>query len=316
MMTDLTNALSSQANQIAQGTEGPRAAKLTAQVCTPSVTPARNTWSQRRRSKRRPAQLPLWSRWVLRLGSLLAALLSWQLLTANHIELWLRFDKLPTVTEVASAFAHQVTSGIYYEDLFSSLQRIVYGFGLAALVGVSLGVLLSRSQVSADLLRPVLEVVRPIPAIAMVPVAILIFPENEQGIVFITFLAAFFPVLVSTLHTVRALPTIWEDAVRTMGGGRFRVLWHVVLPGSLPGVFGGLSVGVGVAWICVVSAEMISGEYGVGYRTWQAYTIVDYPGVIVGMLSIGMLGWLTSAALELLGNRVTRWLPRHAEATA
>jgi NitT/TauT family transport system permease protein len=253
---------------------------------------------------------------VLRLGSLLAALLTWQLLTANHIELWLRFDKLPTVTEVASAFAHQVTSGIYYEDLFSSLQRIVYGFGLAALVGVSLGVLLSRSQLSADLLRPVLEVVRPIPAIAMVPVAILIFPENEQGIVFITFLAAFFPVLVSTLHTVRALPTIWEDAVRTMGGGRFRVLWHVVLPGSLPGVFGGLSVGVGVAWICVVSAEMISGEYGVGYRTWQAYTIVDYPDVIVGMLSIGLLGWLTSAALELLGHRVTRWLPRHAEATA
>jgi NitT/TauT family transport system permease protein len=88
------------------------------------------------------------------------------------------------------------------------------------------------------------------------------------------------------------------------------VLWHVVLPGSLPGVFGGLSVGVGVAWICVISAEMISGEYGVGYRTWQSYTIVDYPNVVVGMLSIGVLGWATAALLEIAGRRATRWLPR------
>lgn len=94
-----------------------------------------------------------------------------------------------------------------------------------------------------------------------------------------------------------------------MGGGRWRVLWNVVLPGVLPGVFGGLSIGMGVAWICVISAEMISGQYGVGYRTWQAYTIVDYPGVIVGMITIGVLGRLTSGAVELAGRRLTRWLP-------
>jgi NitT/TauT family transport system permease protein len=275
---------------------------------SPSRTPLSRT--RRRRTERLSVPRPAWTRWALRLVSLLTALLVWQLLTANHIQLWLRFDKLPTVTEVASAFGQQITSGVYYGDLFGSLRRILTGFSLAALTGVSLGILLSRSDLAADLLGPVLEVVRPIPAIALVPVAILLFPENEQGIVFITFLAAFFPVLVSTMHTVRALPTIWEDAVRTMGGGRFRVLWHVVLPGSMPGVFGGLSVGVGVAWICVISAEMISGENGVGYRTWQAYSIVDYPNVIVGMLTIGLLGWLTSAALELLGHRVTRWLPQ------
>jgi NitT/TauT family transport system permease protein len=144
----------------------------------------------------------------------------------------------------------------------------------------------------------------------MVPIAILLFPSNEQGIIFITFIAAFFPVVVSTRHAVRALPVVWEDAIRTMGGSRRRVLWNVVLPGALPGVFGGLSVGMGVSWICVISAEMISGEFGVGYRTWQAYTVVDYPGVIVGMLTIGLLGWVTSAAVELLGRRATRWLPR------
>ncbi len=94
------------------------------------------------------------------------------------------------------------------------------------------------------------------------PVAILLFPTDEAGIVFITFLAAYFPIMVSTRHAVRALPTLWEDSVRTLGGGRWDVLTRVVLPGILPGVFGGLSVGMGVAWICVISAEMISGRLG------------------------------------------------------
>jgi NitT/TauT family transport system permease protein len=67
---------------------------------------------------------------------------------------------------------------------------------------------------------------------------------------------------------------------------------------------------MGVAWICVISAEMISGNFGIGYRTWQAYTVVDYPGVLVGMITIALLGWLTASAVELLGRRVTSWLPR------
>ena len=177
------------------------------------------------------------------------------------------------------------------------------------MLGIGLGILLARSRWLADVLQPLLEVVRPIPAIALVPVAILLFPTNEQGIVFITATAAFFPILVSTRHAVRALPTVWEDAL--LHDGRLaaaRCCRHVVLPGIVPGIFGGLSVGMGVAWICVISAEMISGDFGLGYRTWQAYTIVDYPDVLVGMLSIGVIGWLTSGCVELLGRRLTRWL--------
>ena len=137
--------------------------------------------------------------------------------------------------------------------------------------------------------------------------------QDEAGIVFITFLAAFFPIMVSTRHAVRALPTLWEDSVRTLGGSRWDVLRQVVFPGVLPGLFGGLSVGMGVAWICVVSAEMISGRLGVGYRTWQAYTVLDYPSVFVGIITIGALGFGTSAAVELIGRRLTRWLPRGEE---
>jgi NitT/TauT family transport system permease protein len=262
---------------------------------------------------RRPRTVPLWRRRLVRLASVVAAIGLWQLLTANHVRVWLRFDTLPTVTEIATAFVNRSGTQEYWLDLGQSLIRILTGFGLAALAGVITGVLLGRSAVLSDVFGPLTELARPIPAIAMVPVAILLFPTDEGGIVFITFLAAYFPIMVSTRHAVRALPTIWEDSVRTFGGNTWDVLRRVVLPGILPGLFGGLSVGMGVAWICVVSAEMISGRLGVGYRTWQAYTVLNYPDVFVGIITIGVLGFATAAAVELIGRRATRWLPRSEE---
>lgn len=243
---------------------------------------------------------------------LAAALLIWYLLTANNVVLWLRFDKVPGPVEVFHTLRGQLTSGSYYQDLLASLRRILLGFGLAAVSGVAIGMAIGRSRVVQALVRPLIEVARPIPAIALVPLAILMFPTGEQGIVFITFFAAFFPVVVSTIHAMKTLPKVWEEAARTMGARRLSVLAHVVLPGAMPGIFSGLSVSMGVAWICVISAEMISGQFGVGYYTWQSYGLLDYSGVIVGMLSIGILGWGTAWLVERLGSRINRWLPRNA----
>ena len=267
-----------------------------------------STLAGRGRAGARP--LPRAYRYLLRALSLAVFLGAWQLLTACRVHVWVHFEQLPTVAQVGREFGHRVRTGTYWQDLGDSLFRILVGFALAAVLGVAAGTAIGRSRLAEDLLGPVVELIRPIPAIALVPVAILLFPGNEQGIVFITFSAAFFPVLVSTRHAVRALAPVWEEAVLSMGGGRARVLAQVVLPGALPGIFSGLSVGIGVAWICVISAEMISGQYGVGYRTWQDYTVVDYPGVLVGMVTIGLLGQLTSSAVELVGRRATRWLPR------
>jgi NitT/TauT family transport system permease protein len=262
---------------------------------------------------RAPRSVLQWRRGLIRLASVVAAIGLWQLLTVNHVRAWLRFDTLPTVTQICAAFVNRLGAQEYWLDLGQSLIRILTGFGLAAVIGVVTGILLGRSGLFADVFGPLTELARPIPAIAMVPVAILLFPSDEAGIVFITFLAAYFPIMVSTRHAVRALPTIWEDSVRTFGGNSWDVLRRVVLPGILPGLFGGLSVGMGVAWICVVSAEMISGRLGVGYRTWQAYTVLDYPAVFVGIITIGALGFGTAAAVELIGRRATRWLPRGEE---
>ncbi|WP_406229510.1 ABC transporter permease [Nocardia sp. NBC_01009] len=261
------------------------------------------------------AKTPRTSVWRIRLiqvASVAAVIGLWQLLTANNVRFWLRFDTLPTVTDIIAEFGQQFQKNQYYVDIAQSLIRILTGFGLAAVIGVLAGIGLGRSGLLAAVFGPLTELARPIPAIALVPVAILLFPSDESGIVFITFTASLFPVLVSTRHAVRALPTIWEDALRTLGASRTDVLVRVAFPGILPGVFSGLSVGMGVAWICLISAEMISGRLGIGYRTWQAYTIVDYPAVFVGMITIGILGFGTSGLVELAGRRITRWLPREA----
>lgn len=247
---------------------------------------------------------------LLPLIPITAFVIAWHLLTTNEVVAWLRFNRMPTPGAVFDSFVERLGSGAYYDDLFASLQRILLGFLLAAVIGVAMGMLIGRAEMARKTLRPFIEIIRPIPAIALVPLTILLFPSSEQGIVFITFFAAFFPVLVSTIHAMDSLPKVWEEAARTMGAGRWTVLRQVVLPGAMPGIFSGLSVAMGVAWICVVSAEMISGQFGIGYYTWQAYGLLDYAGVVVGMLSIGALGLFTAWVVELIGRRVNHWLPR------
>ncbi|MFC3490930.1 ABC transporter permease [Glycomyces rhizosphaerae] len=268
----------------------------------PEATEAPTTASPRR-SPRRAA------RRLLPAVPILAALAAWQLLTQYDVVAWLRFDKMPGPAEVGTSIRLQLEAPVFYQHVLSSLRRILTGFAIAGVTGVLTGIAIGRSKTTAALVRPLIEVARPVPAIALVPIAILLFPTGEQGIVFITAFAAFFPITVATIHAMKTLPPVWTDAARTLGANRWQVLVHVVFPGAMPSIFSGLSVSMGVAWICVISAEMISGQFGVGYWTWMSYSLLDYAGVVTGMLTIGLLGFTTSWAIERIGRRVNRWLP-------
>jgi NitT/TauT family transport system permease protein len=272
-------------------------------------------WTGKSRPQRPIVRVPhaVWRRAaaaVLPVLPVAAFIVLWHVLTAHNVVAWLRFNRMPAPATVLEALLTRLSNGTYYDDLLASLQRILLGFGLAAVIGIGVGILVGRSGIARMTFRPFIELIRPIPAIALVPLTILLFPSSEQGIVFITFFAAFFPVVVSTIHAVDSLPKVWEEAARTMGAGRMSLLFHVVLPAALPGIFAGLSVAMGVAWICVVSAEMISGQFGIGYYTWQSYGLLDYSGVVVGMISIGALGLTTAWLVERVGRRVNHWLPR------
>lgn len=239
------------------------------------------------------------------LGTLLAV---WHFATKYKLEAFIRFTNIPSPIDVFQDARNVLLTTRFQKHILISTQRIFIGFGIAALAGVALGMLIGRFRLVRDLMFPALEVLRPIPAIAWVPMSIMLWPTNEVSIVFITFLGSFFPILLNTVHGVESLDQVLVRAANSLGARRLALFWHVMLPGTLPHVFTGLAVGMGVAWVSLIAAEMISGQLGIGYFTWEAYSLVNYREIVLGMIVIGTLGLLCSGVIRLLGRLAMPWL--------
>jgi sulfonate transport system permease protein len=241
------------------------------------------------------------------LASMALWLALWQLASVSKWQFFFRFDNIPAPSEVFLAAGELFAAPKFAAHVESSVRRIFTGFSIAAVLAVGLGVLIGRVRLAALSLLPPLEVLRPIPAVAWIPLAILLFASAEQSMVFITFIGAFFPIFLNTIHGVEGLDRRLVHASRTLGAGPVDVFWEVVLPGALPAIVTGLSIGMGTSWFSLVTAEMISGQYGVGYYTWEAYTLQKYPHIVLGMISIGVLGMGSSFAIKWVGRRCMPW---------
>jgi NitT/TauT family transport system permease protein len=237
-----------------------------------------------------------------------ALFLFWYLGTKYRIEFYIRFKNVPTPYEVMQQAIQVGLSTKFLVNVVYSIRRIMFGFAVAIAVGVPLGLMIGRYRRINDLFMPAIEILRPIPAIAWVPMSIMLWPNNEASIVFITFIGAFFPILLNTIHGVHSMDGVLIRAGRVLGANEARLLWNVVLPGSLPHIFTGLAVGMGVAWVSLIAAEMISGQFGVGYFTWEAYSLVNYPAIVLGMITIGILGLACSGIIRICGFFVMPWL--------
>lgn len=240
--------------------------------------------------------------------SLGALFLFWYLGTKYRLEFYIRFKNVPTPYEVFNQLTQVGLSNKYLVNIAISVRRILLGFFIAIAIGVPMGLAIGKYQRVRDLFMPVVEVLRPIPAIAWVPMSIMLWPNNEASIVFITFIGAFFPILLNTIHGVHSLDGVLLRAARCLGASELRLFLNVILPGSLPHIFTGLAVGMGVAWVSLIAAEMISGQFGVGYFTWEAYSLVDYPAIVLGMITIGFLGLTCSGIIRMVGSRLMPWL--------
>ncbi len=236
----------------------------------------------------------------------------WYFATRYRWDFYVRFTNIPSPGEVLTNVANLAHSDKFYRNMGVSLRRILLGFGIATGLGVVLGLLIGQYRVARGLLLPVFEVLRPIPAIAWVPMAIMLWPTNETSIVFITFLGSFFPILLNTIHGVNSVDPVLVRAGRCLGANELALLRQVILPAALPHIFTGLTIGMGVAWVSLIAAEMISGQFGIGYFTWEAYSLIQYADIAIGMIVIGMLGLACSGGIRLLGNLLMPWLPAHA----
>lgn len=270
----------------------------------PAPSPAHRPVTPSVARRRLPKDL---DRWLVRAGAIIAAVLLWQLVSSTGFNFFINFEHVPTPVVVGAEFAQLVANPEFYVHIYHSLQRILMGYALAVVIGVTLGVLMGRSRFAEDVILPYIEILRPIPAVAWIPLAILMMPSEQASIVYITFLGAVFPIVLNTVHGVEQTPKVLVRAARSLGASNASIMRHVILPGALPSISAGLAIGMGVAWFSLLAGEIISGQYGIGYFTWSAYTLIEYPKIIIGMLVIGLLGSVCTWLVRLACSPLLRW---------
>jgi NitT/TauT family transport system permease protein len=235
------------------------------------------------------------------------------------VEVWKlpRFKEMPGLTTVVTewlsknpSYGLSIYTPEYYEHIWISVRRVGIAFVLATVLGVPLGLFLGWSKTFREYVFPVFELLRPIPILAWVPLAIIMFSGSETPVIFLTFLASFFATALNTMLGVESIDESYNRAALCLGANRRQVFRHVILPGAMPYIFTGLQISVGVAWFSLVAAEMVSGQYGLGYVINTSYTMVRYPTIIIGMATLGAVGYITSAMVRLVGDYLMQWRVR------
>jgi ABC-type nitrate/sulfonate/bicarbonate transport system permease component len=235
------------------------------------------------------------------------------------VEVWKlpRFREMPGLTSVVREWlSPNPTYGLsiyteeYYTHIWVSVWRVARAFFLATIIGVPFGLFLGWSKKFKEYVFPVFELLRPIPVLAWVPLAIVIFIATESAVIYLTFLASFFATALNTMLGVESIEESYVRAAYCLGARRSQVFRHVIIPGALPFIFTGLQISVGVSWFSLVAAEMVSGQYGLGYVINTSYVMVRYPTIVIGMITLGFAGYTTSALVRMLGDYLMKWRTR------
>lgn len=225
-----------------------------------------------------------------------------------------RFNFLPTPLDIFTEWTSpepkygvSIFTPIYYEHVLVSVRRVMLAFLIAVAAGVPLGILLGWSRTFYNFVFPIVELLRPIPPLAWVPFAVLILPGVEASVVLVTMLAAFFATVLNTLLGVWSINDDYFRAAHCLGYRRIDVLIRIIIPGAMPYVFTGLQIAMGVAWFSLVGGEMIAGRSGLGFLIFYAYMQVALPNIVIGMITLGVLGYLSSAAIRRVGSWLMAW---------
>lgn len=223
---------------------------------------------------------------------------------------------VPPPTVVMNTWLPLLTDQGYWYSWYQSSTRVLSGFLAAMIIGIPFGLAMATSRVFNDITFPVFEILRPVPPLAWVPAAIIFWPTQELSIGFVIFLGAIFTIMLNVIGGARSIDVRFFQAARSMGSSNADIFRRIILPGVLPSIIVGCEVGIGITWNVVVAAEMISGGGGaiqssagggLGFFIWNSYIGFSYPHIVVGMISIGIAGYISSAIIRQLGLMVTPW---------
>ena len=246
--------------------------------------------------------------------SIAAFIALWEL--ASRLN-WPWIGQAPAPSKVLDAWIPLLSDHGYWYSWYQSSRRVLSGFIAAMLIGIPFGLAMATSRMFNDITFPVFEILRPIPPLAWVPAAIIFWPTQELSIGFVIFLGAIYTIMLNVIGGARSIDIRFFQAARSMGSSNWDIFRRVILPAVLPSIVVGMEVGIGITWNVVVAAEMISGGGGaiqsaagggLGFFIWNSYIGGSYPLIVVGMISIGIAGWISSAIIRRLGVHVTPWL--------
>jgi NitT/TauT family transport system permease protein/sulfonate transport system permease protein len=237
---------------------------------------------------------------------LAAFLATWELLAATNL---INAVLLPSPSTLFWAASDLLRNGALLRHVSASIERVLVGFVLAAIVGLSFGVVLGWFRVLSDFVKPLVEALRPVPPIAWTPLAILWFGVGNAPSYFLVFVGAVFPVFVSTFSAVRNIERTQINAALCLGATPAMLIKDVLIPGALPVIFPGLRIALGVGWMCVVAAELIAAQSGLGYMIQQSRLLLQTQYVVTGMIVIGVIGFAMNAVMTLIERRLVPWQP-------
>jgi NitT/TauT family transport system permease protein len=227
--------------------------------------------------------------------------------TAVAAKWWASLLPLQPYDAATQGYFAWLVSGEMVQDAMSTLYRVVVGFLVGAGLALPLGLAMGATARVHDLFNPLLQVLRPIPPIAYIPLAILWFGLGNPPAVFLIAIGAFFPVLMNTIAGVRNVDGIFLRAARNLGVGRLTMFTRVILPAATPYILTGVRIGIGTAFIVVIVSEMIAVNDGLGFRILEAREFMWSDKIIAGMLTIGLLGLALDTAVSRLNNHLLRW---------
>ncbi len=190
--------------------------------------------------------------------------------------------------------------------VLTSLQRVAIGFGLAAIVGVALGALVGQSQWAMRGLDPIFQVLRTVPPLAWLPISLAAFRDSAPSAIFVIFITAIWPVIINTAVGIRNIPQDYRNVARILRLNQAEFFWRIMVPAAAPYIFTGLRIGIGLSWLAIVAAEMLTGGVGIGFFIWDAWNSSRLSDIIVALVYIGVIGFVLDRLVALVGHFATR----------
>ncbi|MEI5667394.1 nitrate ABC transporter permease [Bosea sp. CCNWLW174] len=224
-------------------------------------------------------------------------------------------SSLPPPTRIWEEAKDLITEPFYWAGsqdiglgwrILVSLQRVAIGFSLAAIVGVLLGTLVGQSVWATRGLDPVFQVLRTVPPLAWLPLSLAAFRDSQPSAIFVIFITAIWPVIINTAVGIRNIPQDYRNVAKVLRLNQVEFFYKIMVPSAAPYIFTGLRIGVGLSWLAIVAAEMLTGGVGIGFFIWDAWNSSRLSDIIVALVYIGVVGFLLDRLVALIGHVVTR----------